>query len=165
MMEIITKSIRQTIESGKILGEEILRDKRLDCQNALVLALSGNLGSGKTIFTQGLARGLGILQNIVSPTFVIMKQYNIPHPTSNIQHLYHIDCYRIQEKDLLELDFKDILRQSQNIIVIEWAEKVKDILPQNSIWLKFEYFDQDKRKIKIEISNSNQELTNPIWKN
>jgi len=69
--------------------------------------------------------------------------------------LYHIDCYRIKSKDLLELDFKEIIKQSGNIVVIEWAERIKKVLPKDVIWMKFEYLDKDKRKIIYEEINSN----------
>jgi len=138
-MEIITKSAEETQKVGRFLAEEIIKNKP-DKNKAVIIALEGDLGGGKTTFVQGFAKGLGIKQRITSPTFVIMKKYNF---------LYHIDCYRIKDKDLLELDFKEIISQTKNIVVIEWAERVKKILPQNTLWLKFEYLDKNKRKIIV----------------
>ncbi len=144
-MEIITESSQQTKKIGRFLGEEIL-GSQLKLKNALVLALRGELGSGKTTFIQGLAQGLNISEKITSPTFVIMRQYQAPG-----QDLVfcHIDCYRVLGKDLLELGFREILSNPHNIIAVEWAEKIKNLLPDKAIWLEFEYLNQDRRKIKI----------------
>lgn len=138
-MEIITKSAKETQRVGMFLAEEFIKNKP-DKNKAVVVALEGDLGGGKTTFIQGFAKGLGIKDKITSPTFVIMKKYNF---------LYHIDCYRIKDKDLLELDFNEIISNNRNFIVIEWAERVKKILPKNTLWLKFEYIDKNKRKILI----------------
>ncbi len=138
-IEIITKSAGETQKVGKFLAEEIIKEKK-EKNKAVIIALEGDLGGGKTTFVQGFAKGLGIKQRITSPTFVIMKKYDF---------LYHIDCYRIEDKDLLELDFKEIIDNKHNLVVIEWAEKVKKILPKNALWLKFEYLDKNKRKIVI----------------
>jgi len=137
-IEISIQSGKEMQKIGMILAKEILFEKN---RKALVIGLEGDLGSGKTTFVQGLAKGLGIKDKVTSPTFVIMKEYDF---------LYHIDCYRIKSKDLLELDFKEIINQTNNIIVIEWAERVKKILPKNTIWMKFEYIDENKRKITYE---------------
>ena len=133
--EIITKSDQETKELAGEIAQEMLGRENSE---ALVIGLEGDLGSGKTTFIQGIAQGLGIKDKITSPTFVIMKKYN---------SFYHIDCYRIESKDLLELGFKEIINQSGNIVMIEWAERVKNVLPKNTIWMKFEYIDENKRKI------------------
>lgn len=138
-MEIITKNAKETQKIGRFLAEEIIKN-RPDNSKAFIIGLEGDLGSGKTTFIQGLAKGLGIKDKITSPSFVIFKKYDF---------LYHIDCYRIEDKDLLELDFKEIINNKRNFVVIEWAEKVKKILPKNILWLKFEYLDKNKRKILI----------------
>ncbi|MBU2068176.1 tRNA (adenosine(37)-N6)-threonylcarbamoyltransferase complex ATPase subunit type 1 TsaE [Patescibacteria group bacterium] len=133
--EIITKSDQETKKLAGEIAQEILETAR---KEALVIGLEGDLGSGKTTFIQGVAQGLGIKDKITSPTFVIMKKYN---------SFYHIDCYRIESNDLLELGFKEIISQPGNIVMIEWAERVKDILPKNTIWIKFEYLYKNKRRI------------------
>jgi len=118
--------------------------------------LEGELGSGKTRFVQGFAKGLGIRQRLTSPTFVLMKKYKLPKGRIfNFQFtisnfLYHIDCYRLSKpKDLLDLDFKEIVFNPQNIILIEWAEKIRSILPKETIWIKFEIISPRERKIVI----------------
>jgi len=143
--EVIIQSAEEMQKVGKYLSNEILKEI-LENKKAIVIGLEGDLGSGKTTFVQGIAKGLGIKEKITSPTFVIMKKYDF---------LYHIDCYRIKSKDLLELDFKEIIKQSGNIVVIEWAERIKKVLPKDVIWMKFEYLDKDKRKIIYEEINSN----------
>ncbi len=135
-MKIITKNYEETQQAGELLAKEIKK-------TPLVVALEGDLGAGKTTFIQGMARGMGIKEQITSPTFVIMKRYGLSDG-----FFYHLDCYRLNSsKDVLDLGFKEIIRPG-NIIVIEWAEKIKDILPENTLWLKFEYLDKDRREIE-----------------
>lgn len=110
-------------------------------KSALIIGLEGDLGGGKTTFVQGLAKGLGVREKITSPTFVILKKYG--------EHFYHLDCYRITTKDLVDLDFKEIVSNPQNIVVIEWAERIKKSLPSNAFWIKFKYLDKNKRKLLI----------------
>lgn len=138
-LEIITKSAQETQKIAKLLAKEILN--RLEDHKALVIGLQGELGSGKTTFVQGLAKGLGIKNSITSPTFVILKRYK--------KYFYHIDCYRIKSRDLLDLDFKEIIKQPKNVIIIEWAERVKKILSRDTLWIKFGYLDKNKRKITL----------------
>lgn len=147
-METIINTTQEMQKIGNDLAERIIKR---DNKKALIVGLEGELGSGKTTFIQGLAKGLGIEELITSPTFVIMKRYNFPKG-----ELYHIDCYRIDLKDLIELDFKEIINNPKNIVVIEWAEKVREILPRNTVWLKFEYLDRNKRLIQgLSFSNDN----------
>ena len=97
---------------------------RIKKKNALILALSGNLGSGKTTFIQGFLRAAGIRRKITSPTFVLIKNYKIQ--TENYKRVYHIDCYRIKKsKELLDLGLKEILNNPENIVLIEWPERIK----------------------------------------
>jgi len=139
-MEIITQSDQETRKAGETLGEEILKEKK-----GLIVGLEGELGSGKTTFIQGLAKGLGIKDKITSPTFVIFKKYQIDK-----KNFYHVDCYRLKNgKDLIDLGFEEILKSKENIILIEWAEKVKEILPKETLWIRFKYLDKDKRGIRL----------------
>jgi len=112
---------------------------------ALTVGLTGELGSGKTVFVQGLAKGLGIKEKITSPTFVIMKGFSLKD-----LNFYHFDCYRLEKpEDLLGLGFSEILRSPQNLIAIEWAEKIQNLLPPTSFWIKFEYLTPSQRKISV----------------
>jgi len=115
---------------------------------ALIIALEGNLGSGKTTFVQGLAEELGVKENVLSPTFVIQKDF--PLSLKNFQNLYHIDAYRLKNyKELLDLGFADLIKNPENLIIIEWADKVRKILPRDIIKIKFENLGGNKRKIII----------------
>jgi len=142
MVEILSKSEAQTKKVAKLLAEEIFSPTSRQTKNrAWVIGLEGELGSGKTKFIQGFAKGLAIKSRLTSPTFVLMKKY---------KNLYHIDCYRLNKpKELLDLDFKEIISNPQNIVLIEWAEKVRKILPKNTIWINFKIINQNERKIKI----------------
>lgn len=137
--EYITSSPGQTKSLGESFSKRILK-KKLE-KKAFVIGLEGELGGGKTTFLQGFAKGLGIKEKILSPTFVIIKRFN---------KFYHIDCYRLQKpKELLDLGFKEIISNPRNIVAIEWADKIKKIIPENTLWLKFEFIDEKKRKITV----------------
>ena len=110
-------------------------------EKAFVIGLQGDLGSGKTTFVQGFAKGFGVKEKVLSPTFVIMKKYGT---------FYHIDCYRLENsKELLELGWDKIMSDPQNIILIEWPERVKDILPAEVIMVRFKTISQNKREIHV----------------
>ena len=148
---ILTKSATETEEFAINLAKSL---KRGD-----ILCLYGNLGSGKTTFVQGLAKGLGIKRRIISPTFIIVRSYKIKTPhfakasrgKQNSNFVYHIDLYRIQTKqDLLGVGIDEILKDEKNIVSTEWAEKLFDLLPKKRIDLKFKYIDQNERLIEVE---------------
>jgi len=143
-MEIFTQSAQET----KKLGESFADCLKSGNATWQVLALTGELGAGKTTFVQGFAKGLGIKKRILSPTFVMMRSYklrNLPY-----KNFYHVDLYRAEgEKDIKNLGLKEIFFDKQNIIVVEWAERIKNALPKNTCWLKFEYEKETKRKITI----------------
>lgn len=148
-MEIFTKSFFQTKKLGQILGKEILKSPQK--QKALILGLKGDLGGGKTTFLQGLAKSLRIKEKILSPTFVIMRKFQIPNLKGDFKNFYHIDCYRIQKpKEILDLGFKKIISDPKNIVAIEWAEKIKKILPKETIWINFDFINKKTRKIEID---------------
>ena len=138
--KLITTNKAETQSLARELAREIIRKKQ---KQALVIGLKGDLGGGKTTFVQGFAKGLGIKQKILSPTFVILKRFNIKRRT-----FYHIDCYRIKSfKELISLGFREIVSDPKNIIIIEWAEKIKNILPKNTQWIEFSFIDENARAI------------------
>ncbi len=144
-MEIISHSLIKTKIIGKTLAQEALKTKK---DKALVIKLEGDLGSGKTSFTQGFAQGLKIKEKILSPTFVLMKKFDIIN--KNFKRFYHIDCYRINNyQEILNLNFKEIVDNSENIVIIEWPEKIKRILPKDCLTVKFNFIDEKKREIFI----------------
>jgi len=149
MKKIITHSERQTISLGKKIAQKLIGGE--------VLALNGELGSGKTVLIKGIAAGLGIKKHITSPTFVVMKIHNtdshgkkhgltqtgakIPRKSVLSQcksvWLCHIDAYRLSSgQDLINIGVKDWLAKPNTITVIEWAERVKNILPKDTITIK-----------------------------
>jgi len=114
---------------------------------ARVVGLKGELGSGKTTFVKGVARALGVVESITSPTFVILKRYNT---TSTIfKELFHIDAYRIDRaQELLDLGWEDIYKDTSTLIFIEWPENVRKILPKDAIKLDFTFIDEHTRRIE-----------------
>lgn len=151
--KIISYSPTETKKIGKKFAKEILSKKK--AKSPVVISLEGELGGGKTTFLKGFARGLGIKGVIKSPTFVIMRKYKLT--TNNkrqvtksckLRYFYHIDCYRIENpKEILDLDFKKIVSSPQNIVAIEWSEKIKKILPKNSLRINFQFIGKNTRKI------------------
>ncbi len=150
MLNIITKTDQETQKAGELLAEEI-NELPINSKNrALLISLSGDLGGGKTTFAQGFAKGLGIQQKITSPSFVILKKFNIPRSRAGFKNFYHLDCYRIQDsKEILELGFSEMILDKNNLILVEWAEKIKEIFPTDSIWVNFKYLSLQERKIIV----------------
>jgi len=146
MKKIITNSAKQTQKLGEKIAQEL--SDTVGGKTAIVLGLQGNLGGGKTTFLQGFAKGLGIKEKILSPTFVILKRFQVPG--FRFQDFYHIDCYRLKnEKDILELGFNDIIKDSRNIVAVEWSEKIKKVLPKNTIFIEFKFIDNKTREISF----------------
>lgn len=116
---------------------------------ATVVGLYGNLGAGKTSFTQSVAKALGVEETVTSPTFVIEKIYELSE--KKFEHLIHIDAYRLQSSDeLLKLGWQSVIADRGNLILIEWPERVQDIMPEH-IKINLELLDSgDSREINIE---------------
>ncbi len=139
MKIIITNNEQETFNLGKSLGKK--------CCGGEIFALQGNLGSGKTKFTQGLAQGLGVLNNVNSPTFNIFKLYKL---NGRIKYFCHLDTYRLKsEEDLISLGVEEFFNSPEAVVVIEWAEKVKKILPVRAKIIKIESLSPQTRKISI----------------
>ncbi len=133
----VTEGFKKTQQLGKRFSKKL--------KGGDVVTLYGDLGSGKTTFAQGLAQGLGVKRRIISPTFVIVRSYKI-----SIKHIYHIDLYRITNgRDIEGLGLSEIIENPQNIVVIEWPEKMGNLLPKNRWEIKFEYLDINKRRVAI----------------
>jgi len=145
--EFLTKSAEETQKLARSIVNDL--SERPSAKTATVLALQGELGGGKTTFVQGLAAALGVKEKITSPTFVILRHFSIL-ASKHFNSLYHIDCYRLEKpEDLAGLGFKEILIDSKNLIVIEWADKVKSLIPADAVWVDFEWVGEEERKIKI----------------
>jgi len=150
----VTNSLEETQKIASNLAEKLSRHGR-GKTSATVVALKGELGGGKTSFTQGFAKGLDIKEKVNSPTFNIFKKFKFQNSNfksnlklKNYKTLYHFDCYRIEdEKEILDLGFEEIISDPKNIILIEWADKIKKILPKDTLWINFEFIDTNTRKI------------------
>jgi len=122
--------------------------ERIKEEDNVVVALYGDLGSGKTTFTKHLAKQLQVSEVITSPTFVIQKRFNVNF--NNFTNLYHLDVYRLKdESELSTLNWNEILSQKGNLIVIEWPEIIEKALPKNTIKLNFTTVDESTRKIEV----------------
>lgn len=116
---------------------------------AKVVGLYGNLGVGKTFFTQFVARNLGIEEQLVSPTFVIEKIY--PLENKKFSHLIHIDAYRLEKsEELLKLGWEKIISDPKNLILIEWPERVANIMPEHTKIFITHGQSDDSREVIIE---------------
>ncbi len=147
MDKFITKSSQETQQVAQDLAVHILQQGPQ--AQAVVLALSGDLGAGKTTFTQGFAQGLGITEKVLSPTFVVMKKFRVP--SSEFRWFYHIDCYRMEnEADMKELGLQEIFQNPENIVLVEWPERIKNILPLDVVRIAFTHGSQDEREIVIQ---------------
>lgn len=127
--KITTRNERETIELAQNFESEKFPN--------MIICLDGELGSGKTIFTKGIANALGIDQNITSPTFTIIKEYEGELP------LYHMDVYRL-DGNIEGVGIEEYFSKG-GVVVIEWAETIKEILPKERLDIKFKIIDENKR--------------------
>ena len=115
-----------------------------------VYGFSGDLGSGKTAFTKSVAKILGVAEHVTSPTFVLQKKYMIPAVDFPFKTLVHIDSYRLENAQELDaIGFKQELEDPDNLIFIEWPEKVEKTLPKNIPTLTFTFVDDYTRTIEF----------------
>lgn len=141
MTSFISQNSQETTEFGRSLAQEF--------QGGEVLVLTGDLGAGKTCFSQGVAKGLGIKQKVNSPTFVVMKVYNLKSQNGP-KKFCHIDAYRLESAaDLIAIGALDYLNRADTVTVIEWAERVKDIWPKGAIHIDIQHRGETTRKINL----------------
>ncbi len=139
-MILESKSVKETQKIAADMAQKIIKSGQ-----GAIIALEGELGAGKTTFIKGFAKALGVKDKVKSPTFVLMKKYHVRGT-----ELYHLDCYRVgNEKDLKIPELKEILKEPHNIVVIEWAEHIRKILPKNHIKIHIDHVDKNKRKIIV----------------
>ncbi|WAA09240.1 tRNA (adenosine(37)-N6)-threonylcarbamoyltransferase complex ATPase subunit type 1 TsaE [Fervidibacillus albus] len=129
--EIIVNELEETMDIAKALAKYL--------QAGDVIALEGDLGAGKTSFTKGLAKGLDIFQNVNSPTFTIIKEYNGRLP------LYHMDVYRLSDADE-DLGFEEYFH-GDGVTVVEWARMIHEQLPEDRLTIQLFVLDECRRKI------------------
>lgn len=145
MKKYKTSSPIATKKLAAFLAKKVRRAK-IRLGGAIAIGLTGELGSGKTTFIQGFAKELGIKRRLTSPTFLIIRSYELPARSYKL--FYHVDCYRIKRvKELNQLGFKKIITEPKNIVLIEWAEKIKKSLPKNTLWLKFAHDQKENERI------------------
>lgn len=145
---IKTKIADETKQLGEEIGRSLLQDGG-------VVALYGELGSGKTTFVLGLSGVYEVEDKVSSPTFVLQKEYKVDDKKYSINKIYHIDLYRLPEYTNDELGINDLASEGKNIIIIEWADRMQDILPKKRIDIYFSYLSPNEREITVE-DNSNE---------
>jgi len=136
-MELCSHSEEETRRLGEIIGKNLVSGD--------LVALIGDLGSGKTCLTKGLAKSLGVSDQyeITSPTFTIVNEY-----PGNLT-LWHVDAYRLENsREMMDAGFEDFFNGG-GVVVIEWAEKIRDILPNETLFVMFEYMDETTRAIRL----------------
>lgn len=153
--KLASKLAKQILETPAAHSEPRLRREPRRRIAATVIALQGELGAGKTAFTQGFCKALGVKHGVSSPTFIIMRK----HEVSSIRHqvsgskkwIYHFDLYRLRKpKEILALGFKKIIGNPENIVLIEWPELMKKLLPKNTVWINFKHLKKsNQRKITL----------------
>jgi len=141
VFQITTNNEDETKQLAFVLG------KLLRCGD--VLTLEGDLGAGKTTFTKGIAKGLGIKRNVTSPTFTILKQYEGTMP------LYHIDAYRLEHSEE-DIGFDEFI-YGDGVTIIEWPMFIREYLPKNIMKITIQFVEETKRTIKLELDTEREE--------
>ena len=132
------------MEETETVGREIAKS----LSSGDIVCLYGELGAGKTVFVKGLMKGLGIEERVTSPTFTLIREYNANH--NSIKKVYHIDLYRLENiEQVKNIGILELFNENNAVVIIEWAEKMKDLLPRMRIDVKFIFEDMHKRKINI----------------
>ena len=138
--EIITSSEEETENIGKELAQSL-------CRGDSVL-LRGNLGAGKTVFSRGFARGLGITDPVSSPTYTIVQEYELPEKG----RLYHLDLYRISDVGAaLAFGVDEFLSDPASYALVEWPERISGILPENAVKVTLRHLGDGEREINVGI--------------
>jgi len=142
----LQKNIKTLYSTSEQDTENIAFDLARHTPFGSVICLSGNLGAGKTVFARGFARGMGIKDIISSPTFNIVKEYE----ASDNKWMYHLDLYRINDSDsALAFGIDEYISDANAITLIEWSERIEDILEPGRITVNIERTDKGKRQVKI----------------
>lgn len=136
------------ISSSSQDTQEIAKKIASKLNSGTTICLWGNMAAGKTTFTQGVGEFFNI-NRLTSPTFIIMREYEIEsHPT--IKKLYHLDLYRLESSDEIKaFDIEEIIADPANLVVIEWPEKLNDMIPKNRLDIYLKSTDDNEREIKI----------------
>lgn len=138
-LKIVSQGEKETLAVSREFAKLV---RALKNPGAVVVALIGDLGSGKTTFARGFVRAFGVRRRVASPTFLIMRRF-----PAGRRDIWHIDCYRIRSRDLVKLNFLELCRDRRNIILVEWADRVKSLLPKNAIKLRFAHGRKENIRI------------------
>lgn len=162
-VEVISKNIEDTakIANGFVQKIIVARQGSIDNnQYACVVGLSGNLGTGKTTFTQTVAKILGIKDKVISPTFVIMKRYGLKNKV--FKNFFHLDAYRLKnEKELIVLNWQEIISNPENLVFVEWPELIKKGMPKKHHKIKISHTKEGHRKFKFsDVGHQDSQMSN-----
>jgi tRNA threonylcarbamoyladenosine biosynthesis protein TsaE len=150
MTTITTYSSEETRNLGEKIAK-VFMGKADKTERATIVSLEGDLGGGKTTFVQGLGRGLGLRDAILSPTFILFRRYDLS--SQPFSDFYHFDCYRIESQSdqfgLREMGVGQIIKNPKNIVAIEWADKIKSTI-EPDLFLKFSFVSENIREISID---------------
>lgn len=132
---------------AKLFAEALVAE--VTAQGAVVVALEGELGAGKTTFAQGFAEGLGVKEKVKSPTFVLVHVHALKKK-ARFTTFYHADCYRLaSEKDVNAIGLDEAMQDPKNIVLVEWARRIKKALPNDTIRVTFTHINEQTRKISF----------------
>lgn len=135
--EFISRSAKQTRRLGARLGTLV--------QGGDVIALEGELGTGKTIFAQGLGRGWGANTHFVSPTYVLVRRHERQQDT---QKIYHIDLYRLNSlSEIIDLGLEELFESTQSVCVVEWANRAANLFSDEHLWISLHWLDDYRRSM------------------
>ncbi len=140
MDTITTHSAEETREAGKNFAKTL--------KPGTLVCFLGDLGAGKTTFIQGMLEGLGAEKPYVSPTFILMKQYDLF--SGNIKRIYHADAYRLGAKEFREIGFEEWIADSEGITLLEWPNRIAELLPEQYMTVKIESVSEMERRIIID---------------
>lgn len=148
--ELMKKEITTITTRSEEETEKIAENLAKNVKGGDVIALYGDLGAGKTTFSRGFARGLGVTRPVNSPTFIIMRSYRVSdYP--GVLAFYHVDLYRIVDvkKTISDIGLLESIREKDAVTVIEWAEKMEEFLPPKRIEIRIAPVSDTQRKIEI----------------
>ena len=143
-MKIVSRSLYET---EKIAKDYLEKDLKTTGNKALVVCLSGDLGSGKTAFTQAVCKILGVEGVVTSPTFVLEKIYKINH--AEFDELVHIDAYRLADgEEIKRIGWEELIKNPRRIVFIEWPEMVADVFTGQEKKINFKFLSENEREIE-----------------
>ncbi len=138
-LQIISEGLEDTLSLGEKIGQKL--------KGGEVIELVGDVGSGKTVFVRGLAKGAGSSDSVASPSFTISRVYNCDDFTIN-----HFDFYRLEDAGLMKAEITDVIGDERAVVAVEWSDIVSDVMPSTKVNISFTVTDEDKRKISIRLS-------------